>query len=82
MLMSLKQEYNTIQFEPRIKLNHNMYIIQRTGNENIHTYQVEVMILIQPQILVTNLQGNVWQLVGRINNPILGVKELMPATGS
>ena len=48
MLMSLKQEYNTIQFEPRIKLNHNMYIIQQTGNENIHTYQVEVMILIQP----------------------------------
>ena len=45
MLMSLKQEYNTIQFEPRIKLNHNMYIIQQTGNENIHTYQVEVMIL-------------------------------------
>ena len=68
--------------QPRIKLNHNMYIIQQTGNENIHTYQVEVMILIQPQILVTNLQGNVWQLVGRINNPILGVKELMPATGS
>ena len=34
--------------QPRIKLNHNMYIIQQTGNENIHTYQVEVMILIQP----------------------------------
>ena len=40
------------------------------------------MILIQPQILVTNLQGNAWQLVGRINNPILGVKELMTVTGS
>ena len=38
MLMSLKQEYNTIQFEPRIKLNHNMYIIQQTGNKNTHTY--------------------------------------------
>ena len=41
-------ETRKIQFEPRIKLNHNMYIIQQTGNENIHTYQVEVMILIQP----------------------------------
>ena len=80
MIMSLKQR--KIKFESRIKLNHYMYIIQQTGNENIHTYQVEVMILIQPQILVTNLQGNVWQLVGRINNPILGVKELMPVTGS
>ena len=80
MIMSLKQR--KIKFEPRIKLNHNMYIIQQTGNENTHTYQVYVMILIQPQILVTNLQGNVWQLVGRINNPILGVKELMPVTGS
>ena len=40
------------------------------------------MILIQPQILITNLQGNVWQLGERINNPILGVKELMPVTGS
>ena len=40
------------------------------------------MILIQPQILTTNLQGNVWQLEERINNPILGVKELMPVTGS
>ena len=40
------------------------------------------MILIQPQILITNLQGNVWQLEERINNPILGVKGLMPVTGS
>ena len=33
-------ETRKIQFEPRIKLNHNMYIIQQTGNENTHTYQV------------------------------------------
>ena len=32
------------------------------------------MILIQHQILVTNVQGNVKQLEGRINNPILVVK--------
>ena len=52
------------------------YIIQQIGNENAQTNQVEV-ILIYHQILVTNLQGNVLQLEGRINNQILGVKELM-----
>ena len=35
------------------------YIIQQTINENTKTYQVEVDILILPQILITNLQGNV-----------------------
>ena len=34
------------------------YIIQQTGNENTPTYQVEVVVLIQHQILVTNLNGN------------------------
>ena len=34
------------------------YIIQQAGNENIQTYQVEVVISILLQILVTNLQGN------------------------
>ena len=34
-------------------------IIQQTGDENIHTYQVEVVISIWHQILVTYLQGNV-----------------------
>ena len=38
-------------------------------------YQVEV-ILILNQILITYLQGNVWQQEGRINNQILGVKGL------
>ena len=42
------------------------------GDENTQTYQVQVAILIQHQILVTNLQ----QLEGRINNQILGVKGL------
>ena len=37
------------------------------------TYQVEVVILIWNQILVTNLQGNVLQPEGRINNQILWV---------
>ena len=37
-------------------------------------FQVEVVNLIWHQILVTNLQGNVQQLDGRINNQILGVK--------
>ena len=35
------------------------YIIQQTRNENTQTYQVEVVILIEHQILVTYLQGNV-----------------------
>ena len=34
------------------------YIIQQAGNENIQTYQVEVVIFILLQILITNLQGN------------------------
>ena len=50
--------------------------IQQTGNENTQMHQVEVVILIQLQILVTNLQGNVSQQEGRINNQILGVKGL------
>ena len=33
-------------------------IIQQTGDENIQTYQGEVAILIQHQILITNLQKN------------------------
>ena len=35
------------------------YVIQLTGNENTQTYQVEVIIMMQHKILVTNLQGNV-----------------------
>ena len=36
------------------------------------TYQVKV-ILIKHQILVTNLEVNLWQLEGRINNQIFRV---------
>ena len=54
-------------------------IILHTGNENIQTNRVEVVILIQHQILVTaDLQGDVLQLEGRINNQILGLKGLIP----
>ena len=35
------------------------YIIQQTGNENVQSYQVEAAILIEHQVLITNLQGNV-----------------------
>ena len=35
------------------------YIIQETGNVNIQTYHLEVVILILYQILITDLQGNV-----------------------
>ena len=40
------------------------------GNENTQTYQVEVVVLICHQILVTNLQRNMYQLEGRINHQI------------
>ena len=43
-----------------------------TGNENTQTNQVEVF-LIHHQILITNLQEDVLQLEGRINNHILGL---------
>ena len=53
-------------------------IILYTGNENTQTNRVEVVILIQHQILVTaDLQGDVSQLEGRINNQILGLKGLI-----
>ena len=53
-------------------------IILYTGNENTQTNRVQVLIVIQHQILVINLQGNVLQLGGRINNQILGLKGLIP----
>ena len=53
-------------------------IILYTGNENIQTNRVEVLIVIQHQILVINLQRDVLQLEGRINNQILGLKGLIP----
>ena len=37
----------------------NSHFIQEFGIENTQTYQVEIVILIKHQILVTNLQGNV-----------------------
>ena len=37
------------------------------------TYQVKVVILIKHQILVTNLEVNLLQLEGRINNQIFRV---------
>ena len=52
-----------------------MKLLLQTGLENTHTYQVEVVILIQQLIFVTNLQGNSskreesairsWELKGR-----------------
>ena len=53
-------------------------MIQKTCNENTKTYQVKVVILILHQVLVTNLQGNVQQLEGRINNQIFEVERLKP----
>ena len=38
------------------------YIMQQTGNENTQTYQVDIVVLIKYQILITNLQGSLQQL--------------------
>ena len=53
-----------------------MLYVQQRGNDNIQTYQVKTVFLIYliHQILVTDFHGNVWQLEGRDNNQILGVK--------
>ena len=55
------------------------YIIQQTRDENIQTYQVEAALLIWHQVLITDLQGNMLQLEGRIYNQVLGVRELRVA---
>ena len=49
------------------------YIIQQTYNENAKNNQVEVVILFQHEILVTNLQGGGGE---RVNNQILEVWRL------
>ena len=36
--------------------------MQQTGNENTQTYQVDIVVLIKHQILITNLQGSLQQL--------------------
>ena len=53
------------------------HTIHQTGDEDIQN-NVEVVILIHHQILAItgNLQGNVKQLEGIINNQVLGVKGL------
>ena len=53
------------------------HTIHQTGDEDIQN-NVKVVILIQHQILAItgNLQGNVKQLEGIINNQVLGVKGL------
>ena len=43
------------------------------SNKNTQAYQEEVFILILHQILLTNLQGIVYQQEERIDNQILGV---------
>ena len=54
-----------------------MYTIHQTGDKITQTYQVEDVTFLQHQILVTNLQGNVQQLEGRISNWIKNEKVAM-----
>ena len=69
------QKWSTCRFSLKYP-----YIIQQTGSENTQTYQVQDIILMKHQFLITNLQGNVLQLKGRINNQILGVQGLISLT--
>ena len=48
------QKWFTCNFSPQYP-----YTIQQTGNEITQTYQSEVVIMIEHQILVTKLQRNV-----------------------
>ena len=52
------------------------YNIQQADSEKIQTYQVEVVISILHQILLSNFQGNVSQPEERINDKILGINVL------
>ena len=56
--------------------------MNQTGYENSRNYQIQVVTLIQHQIIFNNLQGNVQQLEGRIENQILEVKRLTVLFGS
>ena len=48
--------------------------MQQTGNQNTQTLQAKVVILIYPQILITNLlQGNLQLVKRRVNSHILGL---------
>ena len=50
------------------------YIIQVTGHENTQNYQVDFVILIYWQIVMTYLQTNCIATGGRFKNKIIGVK--------
>ena len=50
------------------------YSIKQTSDENREQSQLEDYILIQCQILQTNITRTMWQTVRRITNEILGVR--------
>ena len=54
----------------------NQYNIKQTSDENKEKYQLKDYELIQYQILWTQITRTVWEIVRRITNDILGVKEL------
>ena len=65
LICSLNQKWFTCNFSLQYPST-----IQQIGNESIQMYQVKFVILIQHQILATNLQGNMLQLEERIENQI------------
>ena len=52
------------------------YNIKQTSDENKEKYQLGDYKIIQYQILQTNIPRTVWEIVRRITNEILVVKEL------
>ena len=52
------------------------YNIKQTSDENKEKYQLGDYLLIQYQILKTNITRTIWQTVRRITNEIVGIRGL------
>ena len=58
LLSKYQMKYHIISLMSDSRIQYP-YIILQTGNKNMKTNQVEVVVLILCRILITNLQGNV-----------------------
>ena len=59
---------------------YNIHTLSSKQVMRIPELNIEVVIMIYHKILETNLQGNKKQLEGRIDNQVLGVKQLKITT--
>ena len=58
----MKWDLNPFDYQKWLTIDFSLLyanIIHQTASENTQTYQVQDIILIEHQILITNLQGNV-----------------------